>query len=127
MSRGLRNFLQWITFQCTALGTASILKPEWYSGAAYSQAEDLLPIQGYGFVWIVTAILALLGLVARRRAYIILAFFLYCSVQLIFAWSVFSLTWAGSLGAFAGALMWGGYAWFAYINLKRGVHVDEPG
>lgn len=128
MSSGLKTFLIWIAVQTIIIGGAAIHHPEWYSSGAYELVLDLMPLRWWGILMVVTGLTALTARFYHhpiRKALVVVVLALYCFTQLAFAYSIMSLTWKGFEGSFAGAIMWGGYAYFAWRNLHLGVNVNE--
>ena len=115
----LRGFLQFTAFQCATFGAVFFLRPSWFTSRAYDWVTNIAPMWVFGVAWLTLAVWAVLYLarVVTRGIWYWMA--LYCTIQALFAWSIFYLTWHGSQGAFTGTLMWGGYAYFGLRGLLR--------
>ncbi len=114
----LRHFAQFAAFQTLVMGVAFFYNPDWYSTGAYSWAESIIPFWGYASIWIGLWAGFSLALVRKVPPMFVGALLgLYSFVQLMFAYSIFQLTWNGAGGALVGSIQWGGYVYIAWRAL----------
>ena len=125
VSAAYRGFLRFATVQVGVLAYLAVWQGDLYSASAYAWALAVVPLEVYAAVWVG---LFLLGAVivwdARLDGRAGLCALLvwsavYAIVQVMFALSIFMLSFDGYPGAAAGSLQWGGLAVVAWLWLRH--------
>ena len=125
MNQQLSDFVKWISVHSGVLGGFALIHPDLYENTAYDFAQSILPIWVIGLMWLVVGVLAVLSILADEAGedafhLTVIVVSMYTALTLLFAWSIFTLTWKGAHGAIAGAMAWGGWAWFGWRALVTG-------
>ena len=120
MSTGGRRLLIWVVVSSWVIGTIFLVQgPEEATPVgAYAWARDIAPYYVFAAIWLTAAFFGSLVfgevLGAHWRFPVYAA---YGALQIIFAISVFMLTWKGYPGAIIGTMQWLGYCYFVFATL----------
>lgn len=106
ISDGTNWFVLKLTVVYAALGGAALTHPEWYSSGAYSWAFDnIMPVRGFALAWLALSLWGV-RIIVKRTNELLLWVWAMAFVQMSIAASIFTLTWQGATGAFAGSVWW---------------------
>lgn len=124
------GFLVFAVLQQALLAVVGAFFPDGWTSSAYSLALSIMPPWGYAIVWALNCALGLWIVVRiKNKSHppitfgpILIFNVVFTIVQIIFAWSIFWLTFTGSRGAIAGAIQWAGLGLVSWLWVR---HIDE--
>lgn len=120
MSTGGRRLLTWVVVSSWVVGAMFLFHGpgQFTPVGAYSWARDIAPDYVFAALWLTAAFfgsLVLGGVLGAHWRFPVFA--VYGALQIIFAVSVFTLTWEGYPGSIVGTMQWFGYCYFVFATL----------